>query len=154
MSGVFAQSPHLFSQTQQVGVTRVTLLISIYQISRKGHCVQQHASSPIPAGFPQLAVTTQAREPPGNELTCMHPPLFSGNVDTTLSRGCSDIGLYHGTKTLQYQSESIAGTANIPRREGRTRSFKTLNIQLSVGARRLTVCTCFLAKTSTQVKLT
>ena len=153
MSEVFAQSPHLFSQTQQVGVTRVTLLISIYQISRKGHCVQHHASSHIAAGFSQLAVITQAGEPPGNELTCMHPPLFSGNVDTTLSRGCSNIGLYLGTKTLQYQLESIAGTANIPRREG-TRSFTTLNIQLSVGARRLTVCTCFLAKTSTQVKLT
>ena len=46
----------------------------------------------------------------------MHSPLFSGNVDTTLSWGCSDIGLYHRTKTLQYQLEGIAGTANIPRR--------------------------------------
>ena len=109
-------------------------------------CIQSHS------GFPQLAVITQAREPPGNELTCMHPPLFSGNVNTTLSRGCSDIGLDHGTKTLQYQPEGIAGTANIPRREGRTRSFTTLNIQLSVGA--LTVYTCFSAKTSTRVKLT
>ena len=87
----------------------------------------------------------------------LYSPLFSGNVYTTLNRGCSDIGLDHRTETLQYQLESITGTTNIPRRERggqNTVLYDSLDIQFRVVTRRLTECTCFSAKTSTQVKLT